>query len=237
MKSWPFGLRAIAARIAAVQRRVVGAGAQHAAEIGGIVLAEAHVQRAGAGQPHPVAAFAEIMRHRRDEADAACRSRRRRNSGPGRRWGSRSRPASSAGAGAARTSDSGRYWSVRWAPISPIGIVSIRQRSKPCSPHQASMASNSSSFTPRSATVLIFTVKPGGAGGEDAVQHRSEPAPAGDARRTSPASSVSRLTFTRRTPAAYRASAWRASWVPLVVRVSSSQPARRPSRAPSARNR
>ena len=46
------------------------AGAQRRAQIGGIVLAQAHIQRAGAGQPHAVAALAEIMRQRRDEADA-----------------------------------------------------------------------------------------------------------------------------------------------------------------------
>ena len=52
-----------------LQHRVIGAGAQGRAQIGHILLAEAHIQLARAGQPHPVAAFAEIMRERRDEAD------------------------------------------------------------------------------------------------------------------------------------------------------------------------
>ena len=42
------------------------------AQVGGILLAEAHVERAGAGQPHAVAAFAEIMGERRDEAEPAA---------------------------------------------------------------------------------------------------------------------------------------------------------------------
>src|SRR3546814_18933117 len=53
-----------------LERRVVLAGAQRRAEVGRVLLAEAHVERAGAGQPHPVAGLAEVMRERRDEADA-----------------------------------------------------------------------------------------------------------------------------------------------------------------------
>ena len=48
---------------------VAGAGAQQRAEIEGVVLAQAHIECAGAGEPHAIAAFAEIMGHRRDEAD------------------------------------------------------------------------------------------------------------------------------------------------------------------------
>src|SRR6185312_8194997 len=55
------------------QRVVVGAGAQRRAQIGGVVLAETHVERAGAREPHAVAALAEIVRHRGDEAEAAAR--------------------------------------------------------------------------------------------------------------------------------------------------------------------
>src|SRR5258707_11716515 len=54
----------------AVDRRaeqiVVGGGAERFAQIGGILMAETGVQRAGAGDPHPIAGFAEIMGHRRD---------------------------------------------------------------------------------------------------------------------------------------------------------------------------
>ena len=42
------------------------------AQIGGIFMAEAGVQRAGAGNPHAVAGFAEIVGHRRDEAELAA---------------------------------------------------------------------------------------------------------------------------------------------------------------------
>src|SRR5947209_197052 len=51
---------------------VVRRGAQGFAQIGGILVAEAGVQRAGAGEPYPVAGFAEIMGHRRDEAEVAA---------------------------------------------------------------------------------------------------------------------------------------------------------------------
>src|SRR3984893_12837574 len=51
---------------------VVGGGAQRLAQIGGIPVAEAGMQRPGTGDPHPVAGFAEIMGHRRDEAELAA---------------------------------------------------------------------------------------------------------------------------------------------------------------------
>src|SRR5260370_37433660 len=54
------------------QEFVVGRGPQRPAQIGGIFLAEAGVQRAGAGDPHPVAGLAEIMGHRRDKAELAA---------------------------------------------------------------------------------------------------------------------------------------------------------------------
>src|SRR5581483_3881822 len=54
------------------QERIVGARAQRRAQVGGIVLAEAHVERARAGEAHPVAALAEIVRQRRDEAEPAA---------------------------------------------------------------------------------------------------------------------------------------------------------------------
>ena len=52
------------------QPRLIHRGvAQHAAQIGAVVLAEAHIQHARAGQAHAVAGFTKIMRHRRDETD------------------------------------------------------------------------------------------------------------------------------------------------------------------------
>src|SRR6185437_10703848 len=42
------------------------------AQIGGVLLAQAHEERAGAGQPHAVAALAEIVGQRRDHAEPAA---------------------------------------------------------------------------------------------------------------------------------------------------------------------
>src|SRR3546814_16794583 len=53
-----------------VEQLVALALAQRRAQVGGVLLAQAHVERAGAGQPHAVAAFTEVMGHRRDEAEA-----------------------------------------------------------------------------------------------------------------------------------------------------------------------
>ena len=72
--------------------------AQRRAQIGGVLLAEAHIERAGAGQPDAVAALAEIMGQRRDEAEPPAGLAHRAHSAPGRRCGSRSRRASSAAA-------------------------------------------------------------------------------------------------------------------------------------------
>src|SRR5215468_5447593 len=44
-------------------------GAQCSAEVGGILLAEAHEQRAGASDAHAIAGFTEIVRQRRNEAE------------------------------------------------------------------------------------------------------------------------------------------------------------------------
>ena len=51
------------------QGLVVGAGAQGRAQVGVVLLAQAHEQLSGAGDAHAVAAFAEIMGQGRDEAD------------------------------------------------------------------------------------------------------------------------------------------------------------------------
>ena len=48
---------------------VVIAGTERRAEVGGVVLAEAHEQRPGTGQPYAIAGFAKIVSERRDEAD------------------------------------------------------------------------------------------------------------------------------------------------------------------------
>ena len=80
----------------------------------------------------------------------------------------------------ARTSESGRYCSVRSAPISPIGMVSINVKSKPRPCAQRIRSSISSSLTSRSATVLILIAKPGARRRVDAAQHLREVASPGD---------------------------------------------------------
>src|SRR5205085_11171077 len=44
-------------------------GAQRRAQVRGVLLAEAHVERAGAGEAHAVAGLAEVMGEGRDEAE------------------------------------------------------------------------------------------------------------------------------------------------------------------------
>ena len=46
------------------QRDVALAGPYRGPQVGRIVLAQAHIELAGAGQTDPVAAFAEIVAHR-----------------------------------------------------------------------------------------------------------------------------------------------------------------------------
>src|SRR5690242_13662486 len=52
-----------------VERLVALAEAQRRAQIGGVLLAQAHEQRPGTGQAHAVAALAEIMGQGRDHAE------------------------------------------------------------------------------------------------------------------------------------------------------------------------
>src|SRR5882724_7876212 len=54
------------------EQGIVRRSPQRFAQIGGIFLAEAGVERAGAGDPHPIAGLAEIVGHRRDEAELAA---------------------------------------------------------------------------------------------------------------------------------------------------------------------
>ena len=116
--------------------------------------------------------------------------------------------------------------------MSPIGMVSIRQRSCPSAPHQASMSPSSFSFSPRSATALIFTCSP--AAFAAAIPSRTPSSlPQRVIRLNRAGSSVSMLTLMRRTPASASPRACLASCVPFVVSVSSSSPS--PIRAPSRR--
>ena len=51
------------------EQLIVGGRPQGLAQIGGVLVAEAGMQGAGTGNPHPVAGLAEIVGHRRDEAE------------------------------------------------------------------------------------------------------------------------------------------------------------------------
>src|SRR5262245_30474595 len=56
----------------AAKHGLIGAGAQGRTQIGRIVLAEAHVERARAGEPHAITTLTEVVRHRRDETEATA---------------------------------------------------------------------------------------------------------------------------------------------------------------------
>src|ERR1700759_5222802 len=66
------GLEADGAVDRGAEQFVVAGGAQRLAQGGGGFLSPTNVQRAGAGDPDPVTGLAEIMRHRRDEAELAA---------------------------------------------------------------------------------------------------------------------------------------------------------------------
>ncbi|MNL55217.1 hypothetical protein D3C87_1786070 [compost metagenome] len=85
------------------------------------------------------------------------------------------------------------------------------------------MASISSSLTPRIATMLILMASPAAWAAAMPVS-TSSIRPRRVICRKRSGSSVSRETLTRRTPAPNRLSACLPSWLPLVVRVSSSSP-------------
>ena len=68
----PLRLQADGVVDCSTEQLVVGGGPQRFAQIGGILVAEAGMQRPGTGDPDPVAGLAEIMGHRRDEAELAA---------------------------------------------------------------------------------------------------------------------------------------------------------------------
>src|SRR5258708_28879129 len=55
-----------------VEQAVALRGAQHRAQVGGVFLAEAHEQRAGAGDAHAVAGFTEIVPQGRNKAEPSA---------------------------------------------------------------------------------------------------------------------------------------------------------------------
>src|SRR5207249_3227000 len=66
----PFGLACNRLGDGLVEEFVALRRAQGRAQVGGVLLAQAHVERAGAGQPYAVAALAKVMGQRRDETQA-----------------------------------------------------------------------------------------------------------------------------------------------------------------------
>ena len=202
-KSCPLGLRAMAARIASSSSSSLSEWRSGRAEIGGVLLAQAHEERSGAGEPHAVAAFAEIMRERRDQAEPR-RSRARRSSAPARRCGNRSRRGSigvAAGHAPARAADTGRCELSQ--PMSPIGMTSMSARSKPRSPHQRTRSSNSSSFTPLSATDVELDRGARRASAASMPSSTLSSLPQRVIAANFAGSSVSSETLIRRTPAAF----------------------------------
>ena len=197
-KSWPLGLRAIAARMAAIKRLVGLRAAQRLAQVRRVLLAEAHVERAGAGDADPVAAFAEIMGQRRDEAEPAAglldvEIARGAAGGVGR---GRQRQASVRGR--ARSSVSGMYWSARSLSIAAerhhldegeVEAAAVRPFDRARAPP--------SSLKPLSATVLILTLSPAASAASMPVMTLSRSPQRVTARNLS-GSSVSSETLIRR---------------------------------------
>src|ERR1700733_2334703 len=69
----PLGLT-LYARADRLHQRAIGNGAaKRLSQIDRIFLAETHVKRARAGDAHPIAAFAEIVRKRSDKSEAPPR--------------------------------------------------------------------------------------------------------------------------------------------------------------------
>src|SRR5215831_230047 len=65
----PLGLARDRFRNRRIEQIVAFGRAQRRAQIGGVLLTEAHVEGSRAGHPHPIAGFAEIVGQRRDEAE------------------------------------------------------------------------------------------------------------------------------------------------------------------------
>ncbi len=102
-----------------------------------------------------------------------------------------------------------------------MGMTSMKVRSWPSRPHHSIMESNSPSFTPLSATALIFTCRPAAfAAAMPSITLSSLPQRVISVNLAG--SSVSTETLTRFTPQSTSSPAYLASWLPLVVRVSSS---------------
>ena len=164
------------------------AGADHRAQVGGVLLAQAGVQGAGAGQPHAVAGLAEIVAERGDEAQPAAGLGHldvaRRPAGGERQVGQR--PEALQLARAASSSD--RYWSVRSASTSPIGMVSIRVMSRPRPCAQRIRSGSSAALSSLQRHGVDLDLQAGRLGRLDPGQHLGEVAAAGQARGTGRAS-------------------------------------------------
>ena len=160
MKSCPLGLRLIASTIACSNAVIASEARSGVPQIGRVLLAEAHVELPGAGEADPVAAFTEIVGHRRDEAEPSARFLDPHVARRAARALSRCRRACSVPRGAPARSRAAGYWSMRLGSMSPSGMTSIRVRSMPRPCAHSIRSSISSSLTPFRATVLILTLRP-----------------------------------------------------------------------------
>src|SRR5215469_3871445 len=66
-----FGLTRDAGADRLYERPVGSRAAQRLTQIDGVLLAQTHIKRAGASDPHPIAALAEIVRKRSDKPEAS----------------------------------------------------------------------------------------------------------------------------------------------------------------------
>ncbi len=123
--------------------------------------------------------------------------------------------------------------------ISPSGgtMVSIRQRSKPCSPHQASMGFRTHARSALQSDGVDFTLQARGLGGEDAIQNLVQLAPAPSRPLKAAASSVvHHETLMRPHAGGRQLIAYLVSCVPLVVNgqlIQCRNRCARPARAPA----
>ena len=179
------------------------------------------MQRSGAGDAHAVAGFAEIMRHRRDEAELAAglvhADITRRSAGVVVEIGQRVSAwrGARAAATAAHIDRSGpRRCRPSASPRSASDPMPL-----PCA-HSISEGI-SSSFMSFSATALILTARPAARAASMPARTLSR-SPQRVMARNFSGSSVSSETLMRRTPQSASSPAKRASCEPLVVSVSSS---------------
>src|SRR5215470_1612311 len=195
-------------------------GAQRFAQIGGVFLAETHIERAGAGHPYAIAGFAEIMGERRNKTEPAAGFRNahiaRRSAGP------IIDVVEPIALGEPRTNERQRQILIKpaFADFAERHHFDQRQIHAAAVAH-SSRRGNSSSLMFLSATALILILRPADCAASIPASTLSSEPQRVIARNFS-ASSVSSETLIRRMPAARRSRAYFSSCEPLVVSVNSS---------------